>query len=90
MTILFLDEFSKKNVQEVINFLEDGNVIITRSIDPEAVISAMESLLSIHEGESSGFEVERILKNDLFLIHDGRIRLRKHGNGVLLSGGEIC
>ncbi len=90
MTILFLEEFSKKEVQEVISFLEEGNIVITKSIDPEAVVSAIENLLSHHEGESSGFEIEKILEKDLFLIHNGRVKLRKHGKGTLLSGENIC
>ncbi len=90
MTILFLEEFSKKDVRDVVSFLEEGNMVIARSIDPEAVVFAVENLLSSHEGESSGFEIEKILEKDLFLIHNGRVRLRKHGNGVLLSGESIC
>ncbi len=90
MTILFLNEFSKKNIQEITSFLKEGNIIITRSINPEAAVSAIEDLLSRHEGESSGFEIEKILGKDLFLIHNGRVKLHKYGNGVLLSGEKIC
>lgn len=90
MTILFLEEFSEESIQDVVDLIRKGGVVIAGSIDPKAVVSAIEALLSHHEGESSGFEIEKLSEGGPFLIHRGGVKLSKRGRGVLISGVGPC
>ncbi|MCD6348328.1 MAG: hypothetical protein J7L91_01715, partial [Candidatus Korarchaeota archaeon] len=49
-----------------------------------------EEPLSHHEGESSGFEIEKLSEGGPFLIHRGGVKLSKRGRGVLISGVGPC
>ncbi|MDK2372492.1 MAG: hypothetical protein QI197_03850 [Candidatus Korarchaeota archaeon] len=90
MNILFLEELSEDSVREVISLLIEGGIVITRTIDPKAVVSALESLLSRHEGESSGMEIEKLSEGGPYLIHPGGVKLSKRRGSVLISGVEPC
>ncbi len=90
MNILFLEELSEDSVEEVVSLLMEGGVVITKTIDPKAVVSALESLLSRHEGESSGMEIEKLSEGGPYLIHPGGVRLSKRRGSVLISGVGPC
>lgn len=90
MSILFLEEFTEDRIEEVSKQLINRGVVIAKSIDPKAVILALEYLLSRYEGESSGMEIEKLSEGGPFLIHPGSIKLTKNKGSILIFGVGSC
>ncbi len=90
MSILFLEELSEDSVSDVVALLVEGGVVIVKAIDPKAVISALESLLSKHEGESSGMEIEKLSEGGPYIIHPGGVKLSRRRGSTLITGVGPC
>ncbi len=90
MSVLFLEELSESSVGDVVSLLMEGGIVIAKAIDPKAVVSALEYLLSRHEGESSGMEIEKLSEGGPYLIHPGRVKVTKRKSSILISGVGSC
>ncbi len=90
MSVLFLEELSEDSVGDVVSLLMEGGIVIAKAIDPKAVVSALEYLLSRHEGESSGMEIEKLSEGGPYLIHPGRVKVTKRKSSILISGVGSC
>jgi len=82
--MLYLDELSKDSVDDVVSTIRDGGLVLAKSVDPRAIVSAIEVMLSRHEGETSGLEIERLSEGGPFLIHGGGVRILRRREGVLI------
>jgi len=90
MSIMLVEEFSRERAREIINHLKSGGCVLAVSIDPIAVITALEMSLSEHNENSGGFEIEKLSEGGPYLIHNGKVRLRKSKGVVFISGVGSC
>ncbi len=90
MNLLFLEELSEELVDDAVSTLKEGGIVVAGSVDPKAVVSTLESLLSQHEGDSSGMEIEKLFEGGPFLIHPGGVKISKRKGSVLVLGVRPC
>lgn len=92
MSILFIEELNEDRIEEVSRQLMSQGVVIAKSVDPSAVILALEYILSRHEGESSGMEIEKLSEGGPFLIHPGGVKLkrRRREGSIEIHGVGSC